>query len=55
MILVGETVVLLDDGSGNYIGGAEVAQAPAVEEEKQHQSLVSFQYLQMLLNQVMKV
>ena len=27
-ILVGETVVLLDDGSGNYIGGAE-----AVEEE----------------------
>lgn len=30
MILVGETVVLLDDGSGNYIGGAE----EVVEEEK---------------------
>src|SRR5690554_6256363 len=35
MILVGETVVLLDDGSGNYIGGTEEAvAAPAVEEEK---------------------
>src|SRR5690554_750086 len=33
MILVGETVVLLDDGSGNYIGGTE-AGAPAVGEEK---------------------
>src|SRR5690554_4834922 len=34
MILVGETVVLLDDGSGNYIGGTSAAAAPAVEEEK---------------------
>src|SRR5690554_4097267 len=33
MILVGETVVLLDDGSGNYIDGGAVA-APAEEEEK---------------------
>ena len=33
MILVGETVVLLDDGSGKYLDGAVAASAPVEEEE----------------------
>src|SRR5690625_3754830 len=34
MIYVGETVVLLDDGSGKYLDGQITQEAPAEEEEK---------------------